>query len=152
MNNNELFGLIIKLNLISKEINIWQRHYRSSSSFEIFVQITSSLQKKSFFSSSTFQWLIFLLSFFNFNFQPTHYLTITTHNANEIDAIDSGNGEKVHLKKLVGQMKTVRLENSRFKFKLFSCDFHYRISATFPFWASPILNCFRIWILMKLQT
>ncbi|XP_070502230.1 DNA fragmentation factor subunit alpha-like isoform X1 [Chironomus tepperi] len=38
---------------------------------------------------------------------PTHYLTISTHNSNEIDSIDSaGNGEKVHLKKLVGQMKS----------------------------------------------
>jgi DNA fragmentation factor, 45 kD, alpha subunit len=34
-------------------------------------------------------------------------VTITTRNPNNIDSIDSaGEGEKVHLKKLVGQMKT----------------------------------------------
>lgn len=36
--------------------------------------------------------------------QPTHYLTITSHNSD--DTIDSGDVEKVHLKKLVGKMKT----------------------------------------------
>jgi DNA fragmentation factor, 45 kD, alpha subunit len=42
---------------------------------------------------------------FDFSFQqPTHYLTISSHNDDQIDA--SGDGEKVQLKKLVGQMKT----------------------------------------------
>lgn len=36
--------------------------------------------------------------------QPTHYLTITSHNSD--DTIDSGDVEKVQLKKLVGKMKT----------------------------------------------
>lgn len=45
--------------------------------------------------------------FFFCSLQPTHYLTISSHGSNEIDSIDSaGNGEKVHLKKLVGQMKS----------------------------------------------
>ena len=36
--------------------------------------------------------------------QPTHYLTISSHGSD--DTIDSGDVEKVQLKKLVGQMKT----------------------------------------------
>ncbi|CAO1426244.1 unnamed protein product [Diamesa serratosioi] len=36
-------------------------------------------------------------------FDPTHYVTITTHSA---DDTDSGDCEKIHLKKLVGQLKT----------------------------------------------
>ena len=35
--------------------------------------------------------------------QPTHYVTITTHST---DNTDSGDCEKIHLKKLVGQLKT----------------------------------------------
>lgn len=36
--------------------------------------------------------------------QPTQYLTITTHNAD--DAIENSNVEKIHLKKLIGLLKT----------------------------------------------
>jgi DNA fragmentation factor, 45 kD, alpha subunit len=36
--------------------------------------------------------------------QPTQYLTITTHNSD--DAIENGDVEKIHLKKLIGLLKT----------------------------------------------
>lgn len=40
----------------------------------------------------------------NFLSQPTQYLTITTHNPDE--AIENGDVEKIHLKKLIGLLKT----------------------------------------------
>lgn len=42
---------------------------------------------------------------FNFLFeQPTQYLTITTHN--DDDAVENGDVEKIHLKKLISLLKT----------------------------------------------
>jgi DNA fragmentation factor, 45 kD, alpha subunit len=40
----------------------------------------------------------------NFLSQPTQYLTITTHNSDEV--IENGDVEKIHLKKLIGLLKT----------------------------------------------
>lgn len=40
----------------------------------------------------------------HFHSQPTQYLTITTHNADE--AIDNDDVEKIHLKKLISLLKT----------------------------------------------
>jgi DNA fragmentation factor, 45 kD, alpha subunit len=45
-----------------------------------------------------------MISRFLLCLQPTHYLTITSHDGDTIDS--GGDVEKVHLKKLVGQMKT----------------------------------------------
>lgn len=55
-------------------------------------------------SSNVFKIISMTFLFFFVFSQPTHYLTITSHNSE--DSIDGSDVEKVHLKKLVGQMKT----------------------------------------------
>lgn len=48
--------------------------------------------------------LIFFLFFFFFVLQPTHYVTITTRRESA-DTTDFADVERVHLKKIVGQLK-----------------------------------------------